>query len=160
MKSVFKADSIIQRDALISALGSDGIPAQSPPRDLSRKFTDTTVDISYEGYSTFFDGFEILVRDQDTDRAKSLIEKFLRETNVVLAGEAPPPRHLQRFYFCGLFSMLVPVLFHGLAILYLYQGLRAGEKLSFGKTVFAALFYLTGISIVIMTIRAYNGVDL
>lgn len=154
MKSAFKADSIIQRDALLSALHNNGITAQSPPRDLSRKFTDTTVDISYEGYSVFFDGFDIQVPDQDLEKAQEIISQFLRQTNVGLAQEKTPPRYLQKFYFCSLFSGVLPILFHILALYYLFLGLKSGEKLSFGKTLFSVLFQLAGIGLIYLSVRS------
>lgn len=135
MISVFKADSMIQRDALLSALHSQGIQAISPRRDLSRKVTSTTADISYEGYSSFFDGFDIQVPDPDAEKAQEIVTKFLRETNIVLSGETSPANHLQRFYFCSLFSLMVPIVFHGMAVYYLVLGLKTGEKLSVGKTI-------------------------
>lgn len=155
MITVYKADSIIQREALLNALYNAGIRAQSPPRDISRKVTSTTVDLSFEGYSSFFDGFAIQVQDHEEHQAKEVIQKFLRETNVSLASEKPPVRYLQSFYFCSLFSLMIPILLQALALIYLYKGLRNNEKLEIGKTFFAGLCHLVGFGWISYLLRDY-----
>lgn len=145
MIEIFKADSIIQRDALLNALATEGIHAQSPPRDLSRKVTPTTVDISYEGYSSFFEGFSIQVPEEQADTAKKIIESFIKSTQASTAQEKPVVRYLQSFYFCSLFSLMFPFFMQAIAVYYLVKGIRAGEKLEKGKTLFSLACHIVGI---------------
>jgi hypothetical protein len=144
LKHLMQAESIIQRDAVMSALAAAGINAFAEQRDISRKIADTTVDLAYEGYSAVFDGFTIQVNEADYDAAKEIADEVVR-----VAHAAKPDvglsegGALRRFYFCSLFSIMIPGLFHGLAIYHLADGLRKGEKL---HPLFAAfsLFILAG----------------
>ena len=140
LKLLLHAESIIQRDAILSALKDQGIEAFSAPRDISRKIADNTVDLAYEGYSAIFEGFAIQVQESDYDRAKQIADQVLHQAEKVeAAAPQAPGGSLRRFYFCCLFSMSMPILFHGLALYHLYHGLKNGERI---HPVFAAMSFL------------------
>lgn len=124
-----QAESIIQRDAVISALSAAGINAFAETRDISRKITDTTVDLAYEGYSAVFDGFAIQVNEADFDRAKKIADDVLEKARTAVPDKGlSEGSAMRRFYFCSLFTLIFPVLFHGLAIYHFVDGFRKGEK--------------------------------
>ena len=81
MKLIYKADSIIERDALLAHLAENDIVAESPRRDISRKMTNNTIDLSYGEYSVFFDGFSIYVRDDQEHEGRQQLISFLNRTN-------------------------------------------------------------------------------
>lgn len=145
LKVLMRAESIIQRDAVMSALSAEGINAFAETRDISRKITDDTVDLAYEGYSAVFDGFTIQVNAVDFDRARAVAEGVLKRAQAV-DRKMEEGSSLQRFYFCCLFSLFLPVVFHGLALYHLVRGLQRGEK---PHPVYAAMslvmFALTGV---------------
>lgn len=145
LKLLLQAESIIQRDAILSALKENGIEAISAPRDISRKIADSTVDLAYEGYSALFDGFAIQVAAQDFDRARQIADGILQKAEAVEKA-SPPTGSMRRFYFCCLFCVSMPVLFHGLALYHLLNGLKNGEKFHpiFG-TMSLLVFLSTGI---------------
>jgi len=129
LKVLMRAESIIQRDAVMSALTAEGINAFAEEREISRKIADTTVDLAYEGYSAVFDGFTIQVNAADFDRAKAVADRV-----VARARAAPSDKTLEegssmrKFYFCCLFSVLIPVIFNGLAVYHFVRGLQKGER--------------------------------
>jgi hypothetical protein len=125
-----RAESIIQRDAIIAALATAGINAFAETRDISRKITDNTVDLAYEGYSAVFDGFTIQVNEADFDRAKKIADDVVKKAHDSKSDAGlSEGSAMRRFYFCSLFAVMIPVIFHGLAIYHLVDGLRRGEKL-------------------------------
>ncbi len=146
LKLLLKAESIIQRDAILAALKSQGIEPHSAPRDISRKIADTTVDLSFEGFSALFDGFAIYVDEADLERAQKLAENIVKSAQK--AKDDPGLAQggsMRRFYFCCLFTITIPILFHGLALYHLYHGLRNKEKFHpFYGTMSALVFVATG----------------
>jgi hypothetical protein len=126
---LLKAKSIIQRDAILSELESQGINAFASPRDMSRKIADHTVDLALEGYSVFFDGFPIYVNELDKAAADEIANRLLRETQqtpMVSSDESP---HLRRFFFCAIFSLMLPAVMHVFGAYHLYRAFKTGEKI-------------------------------
>lgn len=149
MKLLVKAESIIQRDAIMAALKSQGIEPHSAPRDISRKIADTTVDLSFEGFSAVFDGFAIYV-DEDNWSAAEKIAKSIVRTAQKTKEDPGLARggSMRRFYFCCLFTITIPVLFHGLALYHLYNGLKNKERFHlFYGSMASLVFVLTGVFI-------------
>lgn len=142
---VFKAASIIERDALLNALNQEGIEGKTSQRDISRKITSTMVDLAYEGYSAVFDGFPIFVRGEDKDGARKIIESFFLEiTRSESENLRKKPRHLNRFYFCALYSLLFPVIFHVYGFHHLKEGLKAKEHIQWIYFVASIVLYVLG----------------
>lgn len=78
---VHTAQSIIERDAVLFLLKENGIKAWSPEKTISRKITDTTVDLSYGAFSALSEsGFSIFVEERDRPKAKPLVTGFLKDT--------------------------------------------------------------------------------
>ena len=121
-----KAESIIERDAVMAMLLENNINSESPARDLSRKVTSMTPDISYEGYSAFFDGFKIFVKNEDLASAQRLLEKFNRET----PKQSVSTDYANRFYLCAFSSIVFPVIFHALAIYNFVKAVQTKQKFS------------------------------
>lgn len=142
-----RAESIIQRDAILSALAAEGINAFSETRDISRKITDTTVDLSYEGYSAIFEGFTIQVNIADFDRARAVAEGVIKRAQSA-DRKMEEGSSLRRFYFCCLFTVFLPVIFHGLALYHLARGLQRREP---PEPVYAAMslviFAVSGVAV-------------
>ena len=133
MKAIFKADSIVQRDALQARLAAARISSESPDRDMSRKIIDSTVDLSLEGYSALFDGFDIYVEEADTAAADRVVREFLSDVQSANLADQRPVPHWQRFYFCSIFSFLFPILMPVLATYHLVKALRSGVPPSEGR---------------------------
>src|SRR6185312_9224575 len=124
-----KAESIIQRDAIMAALENAQIPAVTPPRDISRKIADTTVDLAYEGYSAVFDGFLIQVEEKDLERACAVAEEVVRAARSASSLATDEKSWMARFYFCSLFAMGFSVLMHVVALGCLVKALRRREPM-------------------------------
>lgn len=135
LQILFRAESIIQRDAILAALHAEGINAHSPDRAISRKTTANTVDLAYEGYSALFEGFEIQVHESDLVAAKKVVESLLTRARLATeqidaAADPDSSRSLRKFYFCALFSLGLPGVMHAMAIYHLLQAQKKGEKMS------------------------------
>jgi membrane protein insertase Oxa1/YidC/SpoIIIJ len=130
---IYKAESIIERDAIAAFLKGHGIAFLVPARDLSRKITDTTVDISFEGYSAMFDGFAILVQNNDVPRARELIKNF----SANLAKSEVSQDYMRRFYLSSMATLIMPVVFHFTAFYNLWMGLKRRQSISMTKMIFS-----------------------
>ena len=96
-KPLVRAQSIIQRDAILAALSAAGIEAVAPPRDISRKIADTTMDLAYQGYSAIFDGFLIQVPAKDLARAGEIASVVIDQALRADSGLGAPDSYLRRF---------------------------------------------------------------
>ena len=160
LKQLMQAESIIQRDAVMSALQAAGINAFAENRDISRKIADTTVDLAYEGYSAVFDGFTIQVNEADFDQAKKIADEVVERARAAKPDASlSEGSAMRRFYFCSLFTLIFPVLFHGLAVFHFVDGIRKGER---PHPVYAAcslgLMLITG-SAVFYVVSTTNLID-
>lgn len=152
LKLLLKAESIIQRDAILAALRAQNIEPHSGPRDISRKIADTTVDLAFEGVSALFDGFAIYVDEREFDPALKIAEQTVKA--AYKAKEDPQLAQggsMRRFYFCCLFSFVIPGVFHGLALYHLYYGLKNRERFHplYG-TMSLLSFFFTGFFVAYM----------
>ncbi|MBX9768094.1 MAG: hypothetical protein K2X47_12545 [Bdellovibrionales bacterium] len=139
---VMTASGLIQRDALISAIKDSGIQVQTEERILSRKITELTPDLSYEGYSALADtGFPIFVSAQDHDRAKEIVENVLAAAKSEDQGQVP--NYAGKFAICALFSFALPIFMHGLGAYHFSKALTHGQLQKPGKIfVLASALYL------------------
>lgn len=124
-----KAQSIIQRDSILAELEIHNIQAITTPRDMSRKVTENTVDLSLSGYSVFFDGFSIYVQEEDKAKADEIISRFLKETSNTKVEPTDEVPHLRRFFFCSIFSLMVPVIMNIYAAYHLYMAFKKHEPI-------------------------------
>lgn len=125
MIPVYEAVSLIQRDAILSHLENLGIQAYGAQRDVSRRYADSSVDLSYEGYSILMGGFTIFADTEKAIQAKSEINEYLKSVESTKA--APQLNtYLERFYSASMFSIAIPV-FPPVALYYMVKGLQAGE---------------------------------
>lgn len=147
LRTVVRAESIIQRDAILSAFAHAGIEAFSGRRDISRKIADNTLDLAFEGYSAVFEGFAIQVDEEDFERAKEIVDSVLRQARVqVVDGQQKEDSHLRRFYFCALFTLTVPLVMHVFAIHHLIRGIKKGEEVRPVYVMFSILLMIfTGV---------------
>lgn len=155
LKLLVKAESIIQRDAILAALKSQGIEPQSAPRDISRKIADTTVDLSFEGFSAVFDGFAIYVDEEKLQEAEKIAKAIVRTAQKTKDDPGlAQGGSMRRFYFCCLFTITIPILFHGLALYHLYKGLRNKERFHpFYGSMASLVFVVTGVFILYVTLK-------
>jgi hypothetical protein len=126
MIPVYEAASVIQRDAVLSHLKNLGIESYGAQRDVSRRYADSSVDLSYEGYSVLMGGFTIFAESETAMQAKAAIQDYLKSLDT----HHTPPRmntYLERFYSASLFSVAFPF-FPPVALYYMVRGLLAGEE--------------------------------
>ncbi|MES3037906.1 MAG: hypothetical protein V4736_08370 [Bdellovibrionota bacterium] len=147
---VFKADNLIERDALVAQMAFQGIEARIIERPTSRRISEDTVDLAFEGVSSLFDGFPILVQTSNEDKAKALVTDFFKRRKLTLdEPEIPGERrdfHFHKYYFCGIFSSMLPVVLHGYGIYHFIKGVKKREPLRPAFFVFSsALFVGSGV---------------
>ena len=131
MKLLIKAESLIQRDAIVARLHSEGIACIAPERTISRKIMDGTVDLTLGGYSTTFDGFSIFVEDSDFERAGQIVAAFLQETTAAESSSALTEGNPWRSFFRWvLLSLILPVLPFFIALHYLRKGMQSDLPVS------------------------------
>lgn len=137
------ASSIIERDAVLAYLRENLITAESPARDMSRKYTETTVDLSLGGYSTFFDGFKIFVQEQQHKDALKVLDKFmLEQKQEVVESEPATVSYINKFYFFGMASFFVPIVPIFFGIYFLRKGIKAKEKIKASYFIVSLFFYI------------------
>lgn len=159
MVLAYKAESIIEREALLSLLQAEGLEAITTPRDISRKISSNTVDLAYEGYSAIFDGFPIYVRESDLKEAQEKIRNFLFK---VRNSESSPQEKASRsnfsiFYYCSIFSLFLPIILHFVGFFYLRKGFKQGEKLNLLYFVSAVVVYIWTFMVMVFFIKINWG---
>lgn len=140
MKKLVSARSIIERDAIVASLKAEGIEVVTPPRDMSRKITENTTDLALDGYSVFFDGFDILIEDQDEAKARTMLAKFSRDHQAPVVSTERSP-HWQRFYYSSIFSLMFPLLLNMAALYHLYKAIQKGEAPRMGYLLFSMICF-------------------
>ncbi len=144
LKLLLKAQSMIQREAILAALAEGNIETATSPRDMSRKVADDTVDLALEGYSVFFDGFPIYVREKDVPAAQDIVNRLMAQAEMAgrekpLEEESP---HFRKFFFCTLFTFIVPGVLHVAGMYHLYMAFKNGERVPLVKLVLFLAIYL------------------
>ncbi len=158
---VFTAESMVERDSLIALLKSEGIETESPKRDISRKYTDSTVDLSYGGYSAMFDGFKIFVEAKNQDKAHAITQNFIKE--IQLKNKHPEKkenkRNLMKFYYFSIAGFFIPIIPLFFGVYYLYKGILEKEKIRKLYMVCSLFFYgisiFVGYNIVVETVQKF-----
>lgn len=148
-RPVYAAASILERDALLNELRESDIEVFTGPNDISRKITNETVDLSYEGYSAIFNGFPIFVLEKDESRAKAIVERFLAKAKSV---EPSATSYYRKFFMCSIYSFGFPVLMHILGIYHLVKAVQGKEKIRPGLLVISALLYGATLTLVIIAV--------
>lgn len=128
LTTVYKAQSIIERDSLMAELSAAGIEAETEKKTMHNRIGDTTVDLAYDGVSSVsFDGYKIEVSNADSVRARAVIEqaleRFKREEKLN-KPEMTGDEHVRRYVASGLFGMFVPVIFLVLGGYHLVQAVK------------------------------------
>ena len=155
MKRLYKAGGMVERDALIARLRSLGIDALTPERDVSRKVTDSTIDLSLGGYSAVADGFAIFVPEEQFDTAETALGEFLRQAR---ANPAADINYWQKYYACALFSLTLPFVMNIFATYHLIKAIRTqGPPTNRGYFALASLCYVASWCLVIFAVLNYFG---
>ena len=137
---IYLAQSIIERDALIQYLADHSIDAFSPSRDISRKFTENTVDLAFEGYSAIFDGFKIFVSPGQKEDALNLLKEF-QSTHQEFSS-LTEKSSFQTFSYCSIFSMILPFLMHFYGAINLAKAFRKKERIRVVRLVASLALYI------------------
>jgi hypothetical protein len=140
-----KAESHIERGALINELEEKGLHPVSAERDISRKTTSTTLDLSFEGYSAFFDGFSIYIPINEKAQADLIVNEM--RTRVQKDKTPANPNYLLKFYFMAMFGLAFPGISQIPGFYFLYKGLRANEKIK--PVIFMTSLLLNVISLLV-----------
>lgn len=131
MNLLYKAQTIIEREALIHELSEAGIEVVTPPRDVSRQVSEASIDLSLGGYSTFFDGFSIYVPADNATEAKKVLSKFLLKAQQFQLQNDTKKSSLspwQSFYANAGWTLVLPVIMHYFASIALFKAIRSGQK--------------------------------
>ena len=94
--SVYRSPNIIERDAIIAHLASEGIESFTAQRDVIVNLANEP-NISLEGYSAMFNGYDILVDPEQKDRAQEKINSFLKSVQKPSLEIANPQNEEQLF---------------------------------------------------------------
>jgi len=141
-KLLFMASSMMERDALKARLESAGIMVVSPKRDISRKYTENTVDLSYGGYSAVFDGFKIFVEEKDFRLSQEILEDFMKTLKTESVEGKVEHQYLKKFHYFSVASVFVPLVPLLFGLYYFYKGIRNQEKPRVVYTIFSVILYL------------------
>jgi len=144
-KLLYIAGSMIERDALKARLEAEGIDVVSPKRDISRKYTESTVDLSYGGYSAIFDGFKIFVEEKTFEKSKEILDSFSENLKPALEPDKKVS-YLKKFHYFSVASVFVPLVPLLFGIYYFYKGIKNKEKPRLVYTLFSFILYLPQIA--------------
>ncbi len=128
-----KVPNLIMRGALIHKLGESQIEVYAPDRDAIVNVSSGP-NLSLEGYSALFDGYEVYVAKQKLQEAKEILKEIETQTYEPSEGEID---HAGKFYFSAIMSFMIPVIMHVLAIYHLIQARKKKQKLKLVKTIFS-----------------------
>ena len=153
MKRLYKAGGMVERDALLARLRSLGIDAISPERAVSRKVTDTTIDLSLGGYSAVADGFAVFVPEAQFDAAEDALAEFLRDARLSPVAHV---NYWQKYYACALFSLTLPLVMNAFATYHLVKAARTqGRPTNAAYFALASLCYLASWCLVVFAVLNY-----
>ena len=153
MKLLYRAPNMIERDAILSQLTEAGIEAITTPRDMSRQVSEGTLDLGLEGYSTFFDGFPIYVKEEDQEAAEGILLEAIRSHVEFQVEEPAAPNHWHRFYFSALGCLIVPGLMHALAIWHYMKARRSSTPPRKLFLMFSWVLYLVTLPLLVLYLR-------
>lgn len=138
-----KVPSIIERDALLAALGEAGIGASSPDRDMMINLAGEP-NLALGGYSALFEGYSVFVPAGRETEARSVLAAFRRRDMHLSRSDREPGAEEsatldpagRRFLACAFFSVVVPV---ALNVASLYWFFRSRNVFRFrpGAALFA-----------------------
>lgn len=131
-----KVPDLIIRGALINRLGEEQIEVYAPDRDVIVNLNSTTPNLSLEGYSALFDGYEVYVPKQNLERAKKIWEEHQAELYKPSNAETDHP---QKFYSMAVMSFILPIVTHYLAFYHWREGIKKNQKFSKIKIFFSIL---------------------
>lgn len=131
-----KLPDLISRGALINLLGEKQIEVYAPDRDVIVNVNPASPNLSLEGYSAIFDGYEVYVARKKLNDAKNIWEEFQKEMYKPSLIETDHPH---KFYSMSVMSFFFPLVTHTLALYHLREGLRKGQKFSVIKVAFSIL---------------------
>ncbi len=120
-------ESILEKEMLLSKLRAAGVEAECPNRSISRKYTDTTVDLSFGGYSTVMGGFKIYVNEAHEEAARDILQKFIADQKASEKDFKSGRTDLSRFYLFSVFSVFIPILSHLLGAYFLFKAVKNRE---------------------------------
>lgn len=135
-------ESILEKEILLSQLRSAGVEAESQERSISRKYTDTTIDLAFGGYSSVMGGFKIYVNEAHEEAARDIVKNFIKNQETHTTEFKSSRTDLSRFYLFSIFSVFIPVLSHLLGAYFLFKAFKNNELVFSKKLFFALLLFV------------------
>lgn len=139
-----KIPNLVQRGALEARFAEAQIETYLPDRDAIAQVGDTP-NLNLGGYSAFFEGYSVFVRRDQLAQAQKILEEF-EKTTYSQADHKTGIDYLSKFYLASYVSLVLPVVFHGVAFYNLYMAFKTGPvRISWGKMIFAwVVLIITG----------------
>ena len=155
MKILCRVPNVIERDALIHALRDGGVGAITPDRDVIVNLANEP-NLSLEGASVLFEGYDICVPEEQWSAAQSLLTDFRRRHDVrpvISESEADAERTVDkagsRFIACSLWSMLLPIVMNVAAIYWLFRSRNVVQQRPL-MTIFALILNIFTFSLMLV----------
>lgn len=145
-----KLPDLIMRSALVARLGEAQLEVYTPDRDVIVNVSSEP-NLSLEGYSALFDGYEVYVLRRNLSEAQDILKKF-EELAWSSASEPIEEDHTRRFYFAAMMSWMLPGILHLVALYQLLQALRKGQRWSKAKFLFSACVLCVSAFVVIQAL--------
>ncbi|MFN8790507.1 MAG: hypothetical protein ACK5Y2_03515 [Bdellovibrionales bacterium] len=145
-----KVPDHVMKGALIARLGEARIEVYAPERDAIVNL-GSAPNLTLEGYSVLFDGYSIYVPKGNFQEALGILEIFEKDTWAPREGSARRPSDpATQFYFAALWTWLVPVLFHGIALYHFRNFLRSRTPFSWPKMLMAWLVWGLSLGVILL----------
>lgn len=134
MVVLYRATTIIERDALMAFLSENHVEAFTGRRDVIQNLTENP-NLSYEGYSVLFAGYEVFVSEDQLEQAQDLLKDFRRQIQLQTVSEefstefSTQKKYERRLMIAAIMTLFIPLVAH---LLFVYLLIQAkNEKLQF-----------------------------
>lgn len=127
---LYRAQTLIERDALVEALSAEGIESLAQERDQIPQLTND-VNLRLGGYSAMFEGYEIRVPQEQFESGQRVLQDFLRRAQIQPVSEASAVSQadadeaaFRRFMAHSFWAIILPILFNLTSFYWLWRARR------------------------------------
>lgn len=141
LQEIHRAQSVIERDALMAFLKEEGIVSYTGQRDVIVNLTDH-VNLGLEGYSATFEGYRIYVAQENASVARQLIHRqTMKVRNTTPEERIDENAEMKKFISGSVFSLMLPGIMNVVALYWLIRALQKKQRTTLFRFLFAVVVW-------------------